>query len=514
VHGRIVLPGASLVELACAAAMQTAGTRGRSAADGRGSVVCLEGFTIERPVVAVDTRDGDATKSTRLFCVLGDEGSVEVYGEDAQGGKVLHAEGTVVLSSSGTQTRQSVKSARRADSSTGGAAEPDWAALSRAAEHAQGECLLEVDAASVYAQFARSGLPYGETFRLMQSGRVSADGLSCVTTMRLDAVWPLRESYTVPPPLIDAVFQSGLLCAARGQAPQSTPGDGELSASSVVPKVPFSFDRVWLRPGEAASLWQSQESTVHIEMKSETSAMVVFDCSLLNSAGEVVMRAEGVHARAIQMGALDGEDDADASLADGAARGETEGEGAEEIVPAAQLMARWVESEGVVDGASIAQSTSQEGDVMVSRPVAPPVWVRRCLLIGSRTACAAAQEAVASLGVQEGDVRVHADVLDMERWMLLRGKRHLHAGSVALCEAVDAAADAATEEAEASLSEAGSEEREEAAEIVANTFFEKGSYDVVVLCGVGEGLAALNGSSFGLGSEYVEQWLNLLAFAC
>ena len=79
----------------------------------------VDGFTILAPVVAADVRGGDPAKATRLLCVLGEGGSVEVWGESEQGGRVLHAEGSVEVS---------VGSA--AVGAAGAVGEPDWSALS------------------------------------------------------------------------------------------------------------------------------------------------------------------------------------------------------------------------------------------------------------------------------------------------------------------------------------------------------------------------------------------------
>jgi len=346
-HGRVVLPGAALVELACAAALLSSrrAVLGGSAVGRDGAAVCLEGFTIARPVVATDVRDGDATAATRLYCVVGDEGSVEVYGEDARGERVLHAEGGIRLQGSGSGL---------AGRSKEGESEPDWAALSRAAEQARGECLVEVDVERVYGAFAASGLPYGETFRLMQSGRAASDGRSCVTEMRLDAVRGLRGSFLVPPPLLDALLQASAVCLA-GEGLRSA--SSELEAAASAAKVPFSFERVWLRAGVAPSLWQSEQCTAHIQVRSESADMTVFDCSLLSGAGEVVLRAEGVHARAIQRGAVQGNGEGEDASASADQAGEA-GE-AERFVPAVQLSSRWVVSEGAAaHGQSLAAAAA------------------------------------------------------------------------------------------------------------------------------------------------------------
>ena len=88
-YGEIVLPGASLLELSCAALARSRPGQGLASERGSDSVR-LDGLTVLRPVVAVDTREGQGkgagtSSATRLYCVLGSGGSVEVYGEDKRG---------------------------------------------------------------------------------------------------------------------------------------------------------------------------------------------------------------------------------------------------------------------------------------------------------------------------------------------------------------------------------------------------------------------------------------------
>ncbi|NBQ16301.1 MAG: hypothetical protein EBU31_17240, partial [Proteobacteria bacterium] len=262
-YGEIVLPGASLLELSCAALARSRPGQGLASERGSDSVR-LDGLTVLRPVVAVDTREGQGkaagtSSATRLYCVLGSGGSVEVYGEDKRGRRVLHAEGSAGESS--------------------GEDEPDWVALSRAASEAQERCTEEADVTGVYEGFAAQGLPYGRTFRLLRAGRASGDGRSVVATLGLEEVRGLAGSYVVPPPLIDALLHAVAVSGA---------GTANANANATAPskaKVPFSFDRVWMRPSAAARLWESEACTAHVEVRSVSEDMVVLDCSLLSGGG-------------------------------------------------------------------------------------------------------------------------------------------------------------------------------------------------------------------------------------
>jgi hypothetical protein len=136
----------------------------------------VESFTILQPLIAEDVRGartegrasrqpmgrptGQATgRPTRVWCVVGDDGSVGVY-SDAEGERTAHAEGRVVLRSSAE--------------GASGTSSPDWAALSRAAASMDGYS-REVDAANMYSRLSAVGLPYGPSFRLVRSAVVDAE---------------------------------------------------------------------------------------------------------------------------------------------------------------------------------------------------------------------------------------------------------------------------------------------------------------------------------------------------
>jgi len=274
-HGKIVVPGAALLELCCAAALRASGTN--TNASGVEHKVVVEGFSIQVPLVATDVRvqDGSGVDATRIWCVVEADGAVSVH-SDVDGDRVLHAEGVVrIVSGAGSASNDG---------------QPDWAALSRAAADAGdagGKCSEGVDVQQLYDSFRSAGLPYGPTFRLMKSGRAAVDGSSSLMTLSVGHE-SLRTSTTLSPPLIDAILQ----CSAAGsQSPTS--------ADQSKTMVPFSFDRVWLRPGALDSLWSEKHCIAHTEVRSVSTDMVVSDCTLLSASGEVVLRIEGMHARSI-----------------------------------------------------------------------------------------------------------------------------------------------------------------------------------------------------------------------
>jgi hypothetical protein len=87
-HGQVVVPGAALLELCCAAAMRSS----VALRDESNREVCVEGFTILQPLIAEDVRGARTeARATRVWCVVGDDGSVGVY-SDVDGDRTAHAE--------------------------------------------------------------------------------------------------------------------------------------------------------------------------------------------------------------------------------------------------------------------------------------------------------------------------------------------------------------------------------------------------------------------------------------
>jgi len=153
-HGKIVVPGAALLELCCAAALRASGTN--TNASGVEHKVVVEGFGIQVPLVATDVRvqDGSGVDATRIWCVVEADGAVSVH-SDVDGDRVLHAEGVVrIVSGAGSASNDG---------------QPDWAALSCAAADAgdaRGKCSEGVHVQQLYDSFRSvSGIGSGKNSR-------------------------------------------------------------------------------------------------------------------------------------------------------------------------------------------------------------------------------------------------------------------------------------------------------------------------------------------------------------
>jgi hypothetical protein len=142
----------------------------------------------------------------------------------------------------------------------------------------------------LYVRFSESGLPYGPTFRLIEEALVSEDGVYVLSQLCVGAD-VMHESYVLSPALLDAVLQS-TAGAALVMQPLGQP-------SGSLPQVPYAFDDVWVRPGLIASLWQESSCRVLVEVRSQDSGMSVFNVSLLNISGEVVLHLNGMYTRSI-----------------------------------------------------------------------------------------------------------------------------------------------------------------------------------------------------------------------
>ena len=271
-HGEIVVPGAALLEMCCAAAMVVFG----KAMDTTDAVVSVDGFRILVPLVANDVRSQSSAKASRIWCVIGDDGTASVY-SDVSGERTLHADGEVRVM-------------RRGEAEQSGSGCPNWDLLSQSAADADKRCTSSVDVDALYARYASSGLPYGPSFRLMRSGRMDSECKSTICSLSQGSD-VMRTTTLLSPPLIDAVVQSvGSLSTAGADG-----SDSSLEDNRPMTLVPFSFDRVWLRPGVTDSVWSPGECIGHVEVRSKTDDMMVSDCTLLGPSGEAVLRIEGLH---------------------------------------------------------------------------------------------------------------------------------------------------------------------------------------------------------------------------
>ena len=298
-HGEVVLPGAALMELACAAASHAhwmASASSSSVSGGSSEVVCVEGFSIVRRVVAADVREGRSgdmrgleAQATTLRCVVGDDGETEIYSEDgASAERVLHASGRVSV-----VREDGARSSGKAQASKGSSKAPDWQALSELAKQAASSCDRSADIDRLYRTFVESGLKFGEAFRLLRTARYSER--ACVCSMSV-ADTKLQQAHMLPPNMIDVVLQSSavaLTLAGSADASSETASGGSA-------QVPYAIDEVWIRPDMVEQLWQHETCTCHVEIRQRESRMTVFDCSLLSAEGCAVMHMKGVYARTIE----------------------------------------------------------------------------------------------------------------------------------------------------------------------------------------------------------------------
>jgi acyl transferase domain-containing protein/NADPH:quinone reductase-like Zn-dependent oxidoreductase/acyl carrier protein len=261
VHGQVVLPGVGMVELAAAAGNRIFNSTGLAARRLQfGEAICLEGFTIARPIVVSTV---EALTCTSLYTVVDDDGIVSLYNDASMSDAAAVAQGSArVASDSDLDPAQLTKDLQ---SYSGGAA--------------------DVTVEEMYAGLSSAGLRYGDTFRLLRS--VSVGEKSCKATIALSGDRLFKEGYLVPPPVLDAMLQATAF-VVRG-----TPADG-------ASQVPYSFDKVIVRPAAAAAMWQSGNNVqCLVKARSIARDACLFACTLFTASGEVVVHMDGAYTRAI-----------------------------------------------------------------------------------------------------------------------------------------------------------------------------------------------------------------------
>ena len=277
VHGEIICPGVGLLELACAAAskaLNPSAWRKQSAggASSGPSSMCVEGFTINRPVVVNDIRQssGDSVaQPTSINCIVEDDGQVEICMDSLEEGRVKFAEGTVSFQQEGI----------------------DWKAIAEGVLAGRDACDQVVIGADVYRDFDSSGLRYGPTFRLLESIRYSQS--TCYATLSASTIRG-AELYTFSPPLMDAVLQASAVLVANYRKASSVQVDQNSAA-----QVPFSFNKVSVHISVLESMDVSAQCGCFVSIQKMEPSMTVFDCSLLTATGDVAVHIEGVHVRPI-----------------------------------------------------------------------------------------------------------------------------------------------------------------------------------------------------------------------
>ena len=277
IDGAINCPGVGLLELAYAAAskaLNPSAWRKQSAggASSGPSSMCVEGFTINRPVVVNDIRQssGDSVvQPTSINCIVEDDGQVEICIDSLEEGRVKFAEGTVSFQQEGI----------------------DWKAIAEGVLAGRDACDQVVIGADVYRDFDSSGLRYGPTFRLLESIRYSQS--TCYATLSASTIRG-AELYTFSPPLMDAVLQASAVLVANYRKASSVQVDQNSAA-----QVPFSFNKVSVHSSVLESMDVSAQCGCFVSIQKMEPSMTVFDCSLLTATGDVAVHIEGVHVRPI-----------------------------------------------------------------------------------------------------------------------------------------------------------------------------------------------------------------------
>jgi len=286
---QVVVPGAAILEMCCAAALQSFIVKTDIPKFSSLPTVYMEGFRILQPVVANDVTSSSSEQPTAIDCVLEDDGSILVcqeHGDDQS--RETHAEGTVTVLA------------------MDGSSDPDWSSLTEVARSAISDCTVSADVSSLYDNFLAGGIKYGPVFRLITEAFYSSTSDSvCVCRVSLKDA-SLQQSYFIPPNIIDNMLQSSAVILSRLRPPNS----------KAVAQVPFSFDQTWIRSDLAKSLWDAQSCTILVQISSSNEEMSVFDCSLLNNDLDIVMHIKGVYVRAIAIGLLESDSKTSIELLD------------------------------------------------------------------------------------------------------------------------------------------------------------------------------------------------------
>jgi acyl transferase domain-containing protein len=286
VKDKILFPGVAFLEFINAAGLKHLSSISSQVSSRSQPVLFCEGVTIHNPLIVEDVRHSHGeSKMTSMIGVaesLSETGClVKVYSTDTDKGRVLHAEGSFE-----TVDATSMRKTSLGNSSSGfTASESDWSKLSSHVSSRQSTCVIEMDPATLYGMLSSRGLSYGPRFHLLRDVRVSSDGLSVLNRLILDELMVCSSGYVLCPSVLDALLQSSMagIYQARG---------GSLGSI----QVPFSFEKVWVRPDVCQDLGVGSCVGL-VEIRSMESEMTVFDCSLMNTRGDVAVRLEGVYTR-------------------------------------------------------------------------------------------------------------------------------------------------------------------------------------------------------------------------
>ena len=277
--GRIILPGAAIIEMMSSAVLRSVEMLGIGGAQLSNGPI-LEGLAIHRPVVVENMMlpGSEGRDMTRLWCVVQDDGELSLYGEDETGIRVVHASCSVQAGNGGNDN----------GNGNGGGALFEEAQVLAAAKSADEKCSVSVNVDEVYAEYEAGGLSFGPCFRLLHSAKTCLGGSYALCRVHVGdrSNW---STYLLPPPLLDVMLQ----CTAS-----LTWGNGR---SAEAAQIPYAVDGLWIRPNVAdCSLWSSKLCTVFVETVRVESSMTVCNYALISDEGSVVVYAKGVHSRSMR----------------------------------------------------------------------------------------------------------------------------------------------------------------------------------------------------------------------
>jgi acyl transferase domain-containing protein len=254
VKGQVVVPGAAIVELACASFLE----RGLGASDKEAGRVILSDLVLYEPIL-LSMGNGSSGSNTTLRCVISSGGSFEVLSEASSGeSSRSHARGHVDVS--GRSLGLSIEEL----------------------SELEGRCSVKVDVDDLYDKLRGSGLEYGPRFQTIReawgSGKGEALGVVSVGEVD-DKSWD--GAFHMHPAVLDGALQ--LLAVALE-------GKGSMDVSEAL--VPYTMKDVCVfgRTG-------LEEVKVHVAILEKTSKGASAKVTLHSKDGKVLARIGEVGVR-------------------------------------------------------------------------------------------------------------------------------------------------------------------------------------------------------------------------
>ncbi|RYG98260.1 hypothetical protein EON65_51665, partial [archaeon] len=318
--GRVVFPGAGMIELALEGAIgkfycsMLSKTSSNIQASAHLHSIEIRGFTInamlEVEVVALENdKSSKALPKDYSVKVVGrpvvdtvidteDTVIVESFFDEADNIGTLHAQGFIHydirdddsglrIEGSSTAAWSAAKVPRRSDTD---------ALLDSLAEDLvdmKTGCIEEVNVSLIYQLFWHYGLQYGPNFQLIKSCVRSNDACVC----QLDCMTSNSSgTFVLAPSLLDCVLQSSLAVLMDLPGADKDTSDQRSHATYV----PYSFDRVCVHLAESRAVSASITCESILCLRRKEDHMIVFDCLIRLEDGRVLAVIEGAHCRAIQ----------------------------------------------------------------------------------------------------------------------------------------------------------------------------------------------------------------------